>query len=415
MTRPIFLLATVALAACALTLSASAQMEEGDRGILPIDSEGLLEVDGIEVDVEAEDAEAARYAGWRIAQREGFAKLWAKNNNRPEAQAPKLSDSTLDSMVSAIVVEEEFIGPTRYRARLGVLFDRTRAGAMVGESKVGRRSPPMLLIPVTVTAGTATSVELRNPWQRAWAQFRTSESQIDYVRPSGLGVDPLLVNEAATRRPNTRWWRGVADYFQAANVLVAEVHLHRSYPGGPARATFVARAGRDREILGRFTMTAKDSEAIPAMMTQAVERMDDLYEAAFARGDLGTDRALIVREVPKKVEDEEAPVERPTSTFRVQLYSTDGAALSDGLDGLRSVPGVESVSEASLAIGGVSTITIAYRGTVDELRRALYARGWNAGYSGGTLSMSRRTDGPPRGTPTTQIDLPPPQTPAQDQ
>ena len=30
----------------------------------------------------------------------------------------------------------------------------------------------MLLIPVVVSGGTATSVELRNAWQRAWAQFR---------------------------------------------------------------------------------------------------------------------------------------------------------------------------------------------------------------------------------------------------
>ena len=405
MTRTIFPVFAAVIAALGLTLSASAQMSDGDRGILPIDSEGLLEIDGIEVDVEAESADAARYAGWRMAQRRGFAKLWARNKGRPESEAPRLNDATLDSMVSAIVVEKEEIGPTRYRATLGVLFDRARAGSLVGQSGVGRRSPPMLLIPLTVSGGTVTSVETRNPWQRAWAEYRTAESQIDYVRPSGLGVDPLLVNAAVTRRPDARWWRGVADYYQAANILLAEVTLHRAYPGGPARARFVARLGRDRKILGQFEMTAPDSDSIPQMMEEAVVRMDGIYERAFRRGDLKADSALIIRRPTRVVEE---VVEAELSMYRVRLVSRDGATLSDGLDGLRSVPGIESVNENSLAIGGISTITIAYRGDVDTLRRALFARGWNSSYAGGALTMSRRTDGPPPNTPVTQIELPPP-------
>ena len=103
-----------------------------------------------------------------------------------------------------------------------------------------RRSAPMLLIPVTVTGGTATSVELRNAWQRAWAQFRTSQSPIDYVRVSGMGVDPMLVNAAQTERPGRGWWRNIVDLYGAADILVAEVQLQRLYPGGPARARFIA-------------------------------------------------------------------------------------------------------------------------------------------------------------------------------
>ena len=60
-----------------------------------------------------------------MAQRQGFKALWAKTNNRPASQAPNLPDSTLDEMVSSIVVEREQIGPTRYIADLGILFDRS--------------------------------------------------------------------------------------------------------------------------------------------------------------------------------------------------------------------------------------------------------------------------------------------------
>ena len=65
-------------------------MEAGDRGILPIDSSGTLEIAGIHVDVGGKDANSARFAGWRIAQREGFKKLWAKQHGRPVSEAPNL-------------------------------------------------------------------------------------------------------------------------------------------------------------------------------------------------------------------------------------------------------------------------------------------------------------------------------------
>src|ERR1041384_2470767 len=87
-----------------------AQLETADRGILPIDSSGTLEITGIHVDVGAADAQSARFAGWRMAERQGFRALWAKMHNVPISQAPNLPDSTLDQIVTSINVENEQIG-----------------------------------------------------------------------------------------------------------------------------------------------------------------------------------------------------------------------------------------------------------------------------------------------------------------
>jgi hypothetical protein len=269
-----FLSAILALFGLAVGGIVYAQMEAGERGILPLDSSGTLEIGGIHVDVGGKDSNSARFAGWRIAQREGFRRLWAKSHNLPLSQAPTLSDATLDQIVSSIIIEREQIGPNRYIADLGVLFDRARAGQLLGIPGVSRRSQPMLLIPITSTAGTETSLELRNPWQRAWAQFRTSQSPIDYVRISGLGVDPLLINAAQSRRPGRGWWRNILDLYGAADILVAEVLIHRLYPGGPAKARFIGRHGPDGEIVGGFDLTAPNSAAIPQMMGEGVRRMD---------------------------------------------------------------------------------------------------------------------------------------------
>ena len=237
MARPRWFL-TVLLAFAALAAGGAlyAQMEAGERGILPLDSSGTLEIEGVHVDVGGKDADSARFAGWRIAQREGFKLLWAKSHHLPVSQAPSLSDATLDQIVASIIVQREQIGPNRYIADLGILFDRARAGQLLGMPGVGLRSQPMLVIPVLITAGTETTVELRNPWQRAWAQFRTEQSPIDYVRVSGLGVDPLLINAAQAARPGRGWWRNILDLYGAADILVAEVMVHRLYPGGPAKA-----------------------------------------------------------------------------------------------------------------------------------------------------------------------------------
>lgn len=387
--RSAFLIVT-AIAALGGGAILSAQMESGDRGILPIDSSGTLEITGIHVDVGGKDASSARYAGWRVAQREGFKALWAKQHKRPASEAPTLSDSTLDGLVSSIIVEREQIGPNRYIATLGILFDRARAGALLGVAGVARRSAPMLLIPVMISGATMTSVERRNPWQRAWASFRTSNSPIDYVRVSGMGVDPLLINAAQTRRPGRSWWRNIIDYYGAADILMAEATLHRDYPGGPAVARFVARHGPDGEILGGFTLTAKDSDDIPRMMAEAVQKMDELFALALATGNLQRDPSLIIAEPPPPVEEEvvETKALVEARVIQIQILTRDEAGLSGAFGAIRSIAGVEAVSPRSTAVGGWSLLLVTYRGQPQGLATAMSARGWSVIDVGGTLRVN---------------------------
>ena len=386
--RPWFLALVIALFGLALGGALYAQMESGERGILPLDSSGTLEVDGIHVDVGGKDAQSARFAGWRIAQREGFRKLWAKSHNLPVSQAPSLSDGTLDQIVASIIVQREQIGPNRYIAELGILFDRSKAGQLLGIPGVSERSQPMLLIPITVSAGTETSVELRNPWQRAWAQFRTSQSPIDYVRVSGMGVDPLLVNAAQAARPGRAWWRNILDLYGAADILVAEVMVHRLYPGGPAKARFIGRHGPDGEIIGGFDLTAPNSAAIPEMMDEGVRRMDALFARAFASGRLTRDPTLNLPEPPPpppEVEEQEAV--KPAAALQVSVVAPNAVTYNSALAHLRAVPGVTGVQQVNIALGNVSTFVVSYRGSAAQLRSVLVSRGWGVDFAGGGLRM----------------------------
>lgn len=405
--RPQFVIAVLAIAALAGG-SVVAQMESGERGILPIDSSGTLEVEGIHVDVGGKDAASARYAGWRIAQREGFRKLWAEQHKRPISEAPTLSDSVLDGLVSSIIVDKEEIGPNRYIADLGILFDRARAGELLGVAGLARRSAPMLLIPILNTGGALTTVETRNPWQRAWAQFRTSQSAVDYVRVSGLGPDPLLVNAAQSARPGRGWWRNIIDFYGAADILVAEVTLNRAYPGGPAIARFIGRHGPDGQILGSFTLRATDGGAIPKLMAQGVQRMDALFTQALADGRLVRDPSLIVVEPPPPVEEEIVAKPEPAVKPRVvqiQILTRDQGGLETAFAVVRSIAGVDSVSPRSTAIGGWSLLLVGYRGDPAGLASALAAKGWTVTNVGGTLRVNPGiAPSPPRPAPAPAED-----------
>jgi hypothetical protein len=396
--RRLAVLVLLLLAVAGLAGGLYAQLESGDRGILPLDSSNTLEIGGIHVDVGGADAQSARYAGWRIAQRQGFKALWAKMHNLPISQAPSLPDGTLDQIVSSINVEREQIGPRRYIADLGVLFDRARSAQFLGvEGGQTQRSSPMLLIPVIVSGGTATSVELRNAWQRAWAQFRTSQSPIDYVRVSGMGADPLLVNAAQTRRPGRGWWRNLIDMYGATDILIAEVQLQRLYPGGPARARFIARHGPDNEIVGGFTLTAQNSDGIATMMAQGAQRMDQLYAQALASGRLTRDPSLNLPPppvLPTLTEAKPAAVSLVNS-FQIQVSGRNVNFYNFAMAHLRTMAGVESATPQQINPGGTSYILITYKGDISQLAAALAARGWVVETSGTVVRIHSDADKPP--------------------
>lgn len=400
---PVMLLVAVAGLAGGLY----AQLETGDRGILPLDSSNTLEIGGIHVDVGGPDAQSARYAGWRMAQREGFRMLWAKMHNAPVSQAPTLPDGALDQIVSSINVEREQIGPNRYIADLGLLFDRARAAPFLGvEGAQVERSAPMLLIPVIVSGGTATTVEQRNAWQRAWAQFRTSQSPIDYVRISGMGADPLLINAAQSGRPGRGWWRSLLEMYGASDILVAEVQLQRLYPGGPARGRFIARHGPDNEVVGGFTLTAANGDAIPAMLAQGAQRIDQLFAQALATGRLTRDPSL---NLPPPPVLPELPLAKPpvsanaANAFQVQVSGNNVTVYNFAMAHLRTLPGITSATPQQINPGGTSYVLVQYKGDIGQLAAALSARGWVTDFSGTVVRIRSGSDKPPA------LPQPPPQ------
>ncbi len=382
---------------------------EGERGIQPVASTSDIEVNGIMVNTTGKDGQDARLAGWKLAQR----LAWQK------AGGPAMADGQIDGMVSAVVIEREQIGPKRYFATLGIIFDRARAGQFLGGDGGARvHSAPMLVIPVLVSGGATQVFEVRSPWQKVWAEFRAGASSIDYVRPSGAGGESLLLTAGQPGRRSRNWWRNVLDQFGAADVIVPVARLERQWPGGPVRGTFTARFGPDNNFLSSFTMTANDEAALPAMLGRAVVRLDQIYAQALADGQLRPDPTLIPERplldpalaaliAAGRQADAAAVVpsldataaalpgaaasqsSAATNTFTVQFASPDANAVDAAMGAVRGAAGVQGASTTSLALGGTSVMRVSYAGELSALAALLRAKGWQVTIGNNALSIRR--------------------------
>ncbi|MDF0489284.1 heavy-metal-associated domain-containing protein [Sphingomonas sp. H39-1-10] len=376
------------------------------------DGSGSYEVSGIRVDVSAGNADAARYAGWRLAQRKG----WQMLAQRLGASVGGVSDGALDSMVSGIIVENEQIGPNRYIARLGVLFSRARAGALLGVADQEQRSTSMLTIPIAYSGGAGIAFEQDNPWVQAWGRFRTSTSLIDYVRPSGTGNDSLLLNLGQTTRPGRAWWRTVLDQYGSNDILVPIVRLSRQWPGGPIIGAFEARHGPDNKIVTRFTLRVGNADALPLLLDEGVKRIDAAYQAELRGGALQPDSSLAyVPPVAPTPTPTPTPSETPTDAvspsgaialspgdtatvaITVQVDTPGAAAVTATEAALRGLAGVRSAVTTSLALGGVSVMRVTYDADPALFRAQLEARGWVVNGTGTTIRIRRAqtTEGNP--------------------
>lgn len=399
-------------AAVALLASAGFALAQAGKGAPKAadagDSSGSFEVSGVAIDVRAKDAESARMGGWRLAQR----KAWTILAQRLTGQGSTLGDSALDGLVTGIVVEREQIGPNRYVAKLGVLFDRNRAASILGVGGQMMRSPPMLLIPVQVSGGAHRVFEGSSAFVEGWKRFRVGNSAIDYVRPGGTGPDRLLMNAGQVARNGRGWWRAILDQYGADDVLIPTVELRRSYPGGPIVGVFTAGHGPDNVRIAQFVLRVNDGNALPALIDAGIQRIDKAYQDALRSGRLRTDRLLVTEppkpEIPVEETGEEVPLE-PTdapvavtgTALTIQFDTPSVAALNSGESAVRGVPGVSSATTTSMALGGISLMRVTYEGSQGALTAALRARGWQVEEGPGVLRI-RRGGGAPTPAPATQ-------------
>ena len=356
---------------------------------------GGLIIGGISVDVGGKSPTDARLNGWREAQRQAWPALWSRMSGLAASTAPRLPDSALDSMVSAIEVEREQIGPNRYVARLAVVFDRVRASSYLGRYAALSSSPPFLVLPVLQDAATRMAHEPDSPWLAAWARLRAGETPVDYVRIQPTPGDVILLNAWQAERRHIFLWRALIDRYQVADVLIPELILERSYVGGPVDGLLVVRFGPAGRELGRVRLRNRGGD-VAGLMDTAVREADKLYVAALRAGSLLPDPSLIAPDEPLTALEDTGPEIgggfEGSGGFTVRVPTPDDQTLQAIQALIAGTPGVSGVRLQSLVLGGDSVLEIVADVPRDELRYALDARGLRL--DGGVIRRKVAGDAP---------------------
>ncbi len=182
------------------------------------------------------------------------------------------------------------------------------------------------------------------------------------------------------------------DLYGAANILIAEVRVDRLYPGGPTKAHFVGRFGPDGKVLGRFELIARNSQDLPRIMSEGVQRMDQLFIQAHAAGLVRGDPDLIIQPPPppeEEVELTQAPAAiQPTVVQVLVIERGDAGAVAQSVAQIRGLAGVVWVTQATLPDGNAN-LSVNFRGDAGALGAALSSRGWAVTNRGGVLYVTR--------------------------
>jgi hypothetical protein len=197
------------------------------------------------------------------------------------------------------------------------------------------------------------------------------------------------------------------DQYGAADVIMPEVRLQRSYPGGPATGIFIARHGPDNRYLGQVTLRVANSAGIPRLLDEGIRRLDAIYAQALDSGLMRPDPSLNI-ELPPPVEELEEPEEEEgpslpidfggqgpaapaaeRTSFTIRIDTPDEASVDRAELSVSRIGGVTSALTTDKSLGGTSTMKVTFMGDSERFRAALSAQGWSVSGSGTSLRISR--------------------------
>lgn len=339
------LLLFAGLAALILAVFPAAAQTGGD---------GAYTVSGIQVDVSAANANAARDQAIAQAQRKGWQELYGRIVPGG-GTAPSLSDLELARLVQGFSIDEERLSATRYLGSMTIRFRpdavRDRLAGLGGEI-VEPPSRPLVLLPVTVVEGRRILWEDRTAWRVAWEGRQAGASLVPLVVPDGELDDIAAIGASEALEGNAAALERIAGKYNAAGVLVARIDLPA---GGPNLAQGVT------VDLQRFGPGGPQGQQSVTVRADRDDRPEDLMNRAVIQ------TAAAIDEVWRR----ENTV--PTGAVQRLTVSVPIAGLPDLMEARRRLGGVRMVSRSDLIAltRTEATLALTYRGDVGALQQQL--------------------------------------------
>lgn len=149
----------------------------------------VFQVSGIEVDVTAADAVAARREALLEGQAEGLRRLMRRLTPAAEyGRLPSIEPATVERYVQNFEIASEQVAATQYRAQLNVRYDPDAVRDLLKDEALGFAETTSMAIVVLPLYQAPDGPRLwpdGNPWWQAWADNLDPERLLRLVLPLG--------------------------------------------------------------------------------------------------------------------------------------------------------------------------------------------------------------------------------------
>ncbi|MEM8688134.1 MAG: DUF2066 domain-containing protein [Pseudomonadota bacterium] len=323
-------------------------------------------VSGVSVDVTSESAAKAKLLAIGEAQEKAFDRLVdrlvpAKSASKLKALGP----DQVGRLLAGLSIEEERTAPKRYIAKLSIRFLANKTRALFGRFGVEyaeQQSEPVLVVPVWVTPKGADIWSGDNPWHKAWAELDLNNALIPILLPLGDLTDTNALTAREAIAYNTVKLEALRIRYGASSVLVAGAE--------PKGETQVRAVMQGTSPVGRIGFD-KTYEA------------EDLTQAAI----LAAKRFQLVMQEKWKSENlvthTTTTAVAPSNSITMAVPYSSAAEWSVLRSRIQTTRGVGRIDVNSLS-GQGAVVSIAFGGTLNELRSAFYQAGFDLSVVGGT-------------------------------
>ncbi len=231
----------------------------------------VFQVTGVDVDVTAETAAAARKQALRQGEAQAFRRLLERLTLRVDHRAlPKLGVSDIESYVKDFSVEQEKTSAVRYLASLNVRFkpeEMRRLLIEYGLPFAETPSKPVLVLPVYQATAALFLWDDPNPWFESWQRLPAADGLVPMLMPLGDLADIAAIGAEQAIDGDIQRLDAIGQRYGTGDTLVArailgvepgkgtpriDVYVTR-YGSNPTQETtvsaFVAEVGESRQAL----------------------------------------------------------------------------------------------------------------------------------------------------------------------
>ncbi len=323
-------------------------------------------VSGVSVDVTSESAAKAKLLAIGEAQVKAFYRLVDRLVPAKSAAPLKaLGPDKVGRLLAGLSIEEERTAPKRYIAKLSIRFlaNKTRSlFSRYGARYAEKQSEPVLVVPVWVTPKGADIWSGENPWHKAWAELDLNNALVPILLPLGDLTDTNALTAREAIAYNSVKLEALRIRYGASAVLVAGAE-----PKGEAKVRAVMQGTSPVGRIG-FDKTY-EAEDLASAAALAANRFQLVMQEKWKSEN------LVTRANTSSV--------APSNSITIAVPYSTAAEWSVLRSRIQTTRGVGRIDINSLS-GRGAVVSIAFGGTLNELRSAFYQSGFDLSVVGGT-------------------------------